>query len=45
MGLPGGSDGKEFTCNARDQGLIPESERFSGEGRRIFSVIYALLND
>ena len=32
MGLPGGSDGKEFTCNARDQGLIPESERSSGEG-------------
>ena len=32
MGFPGGSDGKEFTCNARDQGLIPESERSSGEG-------------
>ena len=27
-GFPGGSDGKEFTCNAGDLGLIPESERF-----------------
>jgi len=23
MGFPGGSDGKESVCNARDQGLIP----------------------
>ena len=27
-GLPGGSDGKEFTCNAGDLGLIPGLERF-----------------
>ena len=27
-GLPGGSDGNEFICNAGDLGLIPGSERF-----------------
>ena len=32
MGFPGGSDGKESTCNARDLGLIPGSERSPGEG-------------
>ena len=26
MGFPGGSDGKEFACNAGDPSLIPESE-------------------
>ena len=30
-GLPGGSDSKEFTCSAGDLGLIPGSERSSGE--------------
>ena len=30
--FPGGSDGKEPTCNAGDQGSIPESGRYSGEG-------------
>ena len=30
--LPGGSDGKESSCNARDPGLIPGSGRFPGEG-------------
>ena len=29
MGFPGGSDGKEFDCNAGDQGLI------SGSGRSL----------
>ena len=29
--LPGGSDGKEFACNAGDSGLIPGSGRSSGE--------------
>ena len=29
---PGGSDGKESACNARDQGLIPGSGRSPGEG-------------
>ena len=26
MGFPGGSDGKEFACNAGDVGLIPGLE-------------------
>ena len=32
MALPGGSDGKEFACNVRDQGSIPELGRSPGEG-------------
>ena len=32
MGFPGGSDGKESTCNAGDQGLIPGSGRSHGGG-------------
>ena len=32
MDFPGGSDGKEFACNARDPGLTPVSERSLGEG-------------
>ena len=32
MGVPGGSDGKESACYARDLGLIPELERSPGEG-------------
>jgi len=32
LGLPGGSVGKESACNVGDLGLIPGSERFSGEG-------------
>ena len=31
-GFPGGSDGKEFTCNAGDLGLIPGLGRPPGEG-------------
>ena len=31
-GFPGGSDGKESTCNAGDPGLIPGWERSPGEG-------------
>ena len=31
MGFPGGSDGKESACNARDPGLIPGTGRFPGE--------------
>ena len=31
-GFPGGSDGKEFACNAGDLDLIPVSVRSSGEG-------------
>ena len=30
--IPGGSDGKESTCNAGDPGLIPGSGRSPGEG-------------
>ena len=32
IGLPCSSNGKESACNARDPGLIHESERSSGEG-------------
>ena len=32
QGFPGGSDGKESACNARDLGLIPGSGRSPGEG-------------
>ena len=31
-GFPGGSDGKEFTCNAGDPGSIPGLGRSPGEG-------------
>ena len=31
-GFPGGSDGKEFACNAGDQGSIPGLGRSPGEG-------------
>ena len=31
-GVPGGSDGKEFACNAGDLGSIPGMRRFPGEG-------------
>ena len=30
MGFPGSSDGKEFTCNVRDLGSIPELGRSPG---------------
>ena len=30
--FPGGSDGKDSTCNAGDPGLIPGLGRFPGEG-------------
>ena len=32
MGFPGGSDGKESTCNAGDPCLIPGLGRSPGEG-------------
>ena len=35
LGFPGGSEGKEFTCNAggtRDMGLIPQSGKSPGGG-------------
>ena len=33
LGFPGGSAGKESTCNAGDLGLIPGLGRFLGEGK------------
>ena len=33
LGFPGDSDGKEFTCNAGELGLIPELGRCPGEGK------------
>ena len=33
LGFPGGSDGKESTCNAGDLGSIPGSGRSPGEGK------------
>ena len=33
MGFPGGSAGKESTCNAGDLGLTPGLGRFPGEGK------------
>ena len=32
LGFPGSSAGKESACNEGDLSLIPELERFSGEG-------------
>ena len=32
LGFPGGSDSKEFTCDAGDQGSISVSGRSPGEG-------------
>ena len=34
ISFPGGSDGKESTCNAGDPGSIPGTGRSSGEGRQ-----------
>ena len=34
LGFPGGSDGKQYACNAGDPGLIPGLGRLSGEGKR-----------
>ena len=31
--IPGGSDGKESTCNVGDPGSMSELERFPGEGK------------
>ena len=33
LGFSGGSDSKESACSAGDPGLIPGSERSSGEGK------------
>ena len=31
--FPSGSDGKKFSCNVGNLGLIPRSGRFPGEGK------------
>ena len=33
LGFPGGSDGKEYACNAGDLGLIPGLGRSPGDGK------------
>ena len=33
LGFPGGSAGKEFTCNVGDLGSIPRLGRYPGEGK------------
>ena len=42
-GFPDSSVGKEFACNAGDPGLIPGSERSTGErignNKKIFAVV------
>ena len=32
LGLPSGSNGKEYACSAGDSGSVPELGRSSGEG-------------
>ena len=41
QGFPGGSDGKESSCNAGDPGLIPGSGRSLGKGMATQSSILA----
>ena len=41
MGLPGGSDGKESSCNVGDLGLIPGLGRSPGEGKATHSSVLA----
>ena len=41
MGLPGGSGGKESSCNVGDLGLIPGLVRSPGEGKATHSSILA----
>ena len=42
--LPGGSDGKEYACNAGDLGSIPGLGRFPGEGNG-YPVQYSCLEN
>ena len=41
LGFPGGSDGKESTCNVGDPGSIPGLGRSLGEGMATHSTILA----
>ena len=44
MGLPCGSDGKEFPCNAGDPGSVPELGRFPG-GENCYPLQYSCLEN
>ena len=44
LGCPGGSDGKESACSARDQGLISGSGRSPGEENG-YSLQYSCLEN
>ena len=44
MGFTGGSNVKEFTCNAEDLGSIPESRRSPGE-RNGYPLQYSCLDN
>ena len=44
LGFPGGSAGKESTCNVGDLGLIPGLERFPGGGHGDLFQYYCLEN-
>ena len=44
LGFPGGSDGKESTCDAGDQDSIPGLGRFPGEGNS-YSLQYSCLGN
>ena len=42
--IPGDSDSKESTCNAGNQGLIPQSEKIPGDGSGYPLQYYCLEN-
>ena len=44
MGFSGGSDGKEFACDAEDLGSIPGSGKSPGEGNG-YPLQYSCLED
>ena len=44
MGLPVGSDGKEYGCNVGDPGLIPGWRKSPGEGNGYSLQYYFLEN-
>ena len=44
LGFPGGSEGKEFACNAEDLGSIPGLRRSLGEGK-VNSLQYSCLEN
>ena len=44
IGFPGGSEGKEFTCNAGDPSSIPGSGRYPGEENG-YPLLYSCLEN